>query len=159
MRQKVERWCARAILCGLCAFVAAGAGGCLITYDPDSVELEGGDTRPRVNVLQPVPQQEVGDDLLVELDVRNFALVAPDGRANAPNEGHVLAFIDGAAVAGGVAIVTASFHITGLDDTLSHDEGANVHRLRIEVHQNDGTPYDENPGPVEVDFIKLPPAE
>jgi hypothetical protein len=133
-----------------------GLVGCLITYDPDSVDFQGGgSTEPSVTVDQPQPNAEIGDFLDVTLAVRNINLVQKVGQPNVPGEAHLAVFIDGASITPeDQGIVTTSFRINVT--SLNHDAG-NVHTLRVETRNNDGTPF-EGVGPVTVEFTKLPPS-
>lgn len=154
--------------------LAVGASGCLISYDPGSVEVEPflpGDTTPRIIVVSPKPAEQFSGELPIQLEARNLTLVAPTGQANADGQGHLRVYIDEVCLDDPAnpgpgatsfcpeprAITTTSFSvdISGLE--------AGTHRLQVEVRANDGSAftYTGSDGgtvelrPVIVDFEKL----
>lgn len=134
--------------------LAVGTAGCLITYDPDAVELaEPVDTSPRLFVLSPQPDQRVGDDLQVRLEVRNFNLVPKWGQANVEGEGHLFVLIDGTSVTPteeGVVATDFSVDVRALAG-----DGETRHTLEVQVRNNDRTRF-EGIRPIVVEWIKLP---
>ena len=52
--------------------------------------------QPSIRFVWPNPGQVTGHDVYFAVEVTNFTLVDPRGRPNAPNEGHVELFLNGA---------------------------------------------------------------
>lgn len=137
------------------AAVAAtlGVTACIISYDPDAVELSEQSTAARVNVLTPEPDTQVAEFLEVHLRVENLTLVPNWGEANVEGEAHLAVFIDGHAVAApgeGIALSDFAIGVAGLGAS-----SQSTHTLRIEVLNNDRTPYADI-HTMEVSWIKLP---
>ena len=134
--------------------LAFGVSGCLITYDPDSVELsdagliyECAQGERSLNVFSPTEGQEVSSDLLeVEIVVCGITLVEKWGQENVEGEGHLVVSVDGRyAHAPGEGLITPHFALP-LDDF-----GAGSHVFRVQVRNNDLTEITDI-GPVEVSF-------
>lgn len=165
------------------ALAFAGINGCLMTYDPDGVELANTDTTPSMSIVSPTPNQMFTDCtghsfavcLRVEIDLRNVRLVPKWGQANVAGEGYLYVTVAPTdnpeqniiiANPGDEGIVETNFTI----DLGNLPDGAWT--LRVEVRNNDRTPYELGPdgqldlpddptpddiatiGPISVDFRK-----
>lgn len=127
--------------------------GCLIGYDPDSVELqEAGDGTPRVVVTSPRPDDQVGDQLRIRLSLSNFSLVEPTGQENNDHEGHLSILIDGASILGDDPITRSSIDVVV---RALAEESPTEHTLDIVVHNNDGSTHNVIQ-PISITWVKLP---
>lgn len=150
VNQKMTRRLALVVM----AVMALGISGCLITYDPDSVELaDVGSTylctesERSLNVLSPTDEMEISSDILVvDIVVCGIDLVEKWGQENSEGEGHLVVSVDGRyAHPPGEGLVTCRFGLP-LDD---FDPGDHV--FRAQVRNNDLTEIEDIP-PVEVNF-------
>lgn len=130
-----------------------GLSGCLISYDPDSVDLVGGGSEPRLLVTSPSPGQEVEDILRIQMEVHNFLLVDPAGRENADGEGHVKIYINGVPIVdndGPTFRTSIPVQVCSLGR-----ERAAEYNLTIVPSNNDGTPHGVL-GEINITWVKLP---
>lgn len=87
---------------------------------------------PEVVVWAPSPGQVIqGDEATLSFYVANFAIVPPRGQADAPNEGHIHAYLDNVYFA--MITVEQAFVITGLTP--------GQHTIELLMVNNDHTPY------------------
>ena len=130
-----------------------GLSGCLISYDPDGVDLVGGGSEPRLVVTSPTPMQEIDDILRIQMEVHNFVLVDPAGRSNADGEGHVKIYINGEPIVSGDG---PTYRTSIPVQVCSLGRGEPVeYSLQIVPSNNDGTPHAVL-GEINISWVKLP---
>ena len=145
------------------ALALAGINGCLMTYDPDGVDLPYTDTTPSMLIVSPTANQMFADCtghdfsvcLPVEIDLRNVDMVPKWGEENVAGEGHLYVTVAPTGDPGAANPITAvdqgvvernfTIDISNLPD--------GSWTLRVEVRNNDRTLH-VTVEPVSVDFRK-----
>jgi hypothetical protein len=123
----------------LAALLAGVAGGCLITYDPDGVELAETDTTPRLAIVSPTAGEVVQDCLRVRVNYFNLELVDPATHPDpVDGQGHYHIEIDGNPLGQNLALTGA-----GVDVPLRilNFAKGREHSVTIRTENNDNTPH------------------
>lgn len=146
------------------ALAFTGITGCLITYDPDGVDLVNTDTTPSMTIVTPTANQMFSDCeghsfnicLPVQIDLRNVTLLPKWGEENVDGEGYLYVTVaptdqpgEGFPIANpgdeGVVATDFTIDLDGLPD--------GNWTLRVEVRNNDRSLH-ATIEPVSVDFRK-----
>ncbi|MBN1944123.1 MAG: hypothetical protein JW797_00550 [Bradymonadales bacterium] len=153
MKRSPRRVLASGLALATAAIMALSAGGCLMTYDPDSVKLavtSPCDPQERsLTMVAPTEGQQVtGEILEILVVVCGVTLVDHWEQPNVDGEGHLIAYVDGIYQ----SQRTAETHF-GIDLEANHIEPGD-HRLRVQLCNNDLSAITDIP-PVEVNFTRV----
>ena len=149
MTRRARTVCAWAVV----GTIALGFTGCLISYNPDDVELAPHDETARVTLVSPEPNEQVANFLEVHLTVDNITLVERWGEPNVEGEGYLRVYIDGNSITPdneGIAFSDFAVDVSGLGASEQ-----TPHLLVVETLNNDGTPY-TGISTISSAWIKLP---